>query len=110
MTTEVQALTAYLEARRPAYLDDLRQLCSIECPTSSKAGVDEAGAWVRRWLVSRGWELRQWPDATAGDSLAATVRGQGTLRVLLAAHLDTVYPIGVAAARPLRIERDILLA
>jgi len=109
MTTEAQALTAYLEARLPTYLEELRQLCAIECPTSSKAGVDEAGAWVRRWLESREWEVRQWPDAISGDSLAATVRGQGTLRVLLAAHLDTVYPIGVAAARPLRIEGDTLL-
>jgi glutamate carboxypeptidase len=109
MTTEAQALTAYLEARLPAYLEDLRQLCAIECPTSSKAGVDEAGVWVRRWLAPRDWEVREWPDATAGDSLAATLRGQGTLRVLLAAHLDTVYPIGVAAERPLRIEGDTLL-
>jgi len=53
--------------------------------------------------------MRQWPDATAGDSLATTVRGQGALRVLLAAHLDTVYPIGVAAERPLRIEGNTLL-
>ena len=109
MTTEAQALTAYLEARLPAYLEDLRQLCAIECPTASKAGVDEAGAWVRRWLASREWEVREWPDATAGNSLAATLRGHGTLRVLLAAHLDTVYPIGVAAERPLRIDGDSLL-
>ena len=109
MTPEAQALTAYLEARLPAYLEDLRQLCAIECPTSSKAGVDEAGAWVRRWLESRAWEVRAWPDITAGDSLAATVRGHGTLRVLLAAHLDTVYPIGIAAERPLRIEGDTLI-
>src|SRR2546430_1922468 len=109
MTAEAQALTAYLETRLTAYLEDLRQLCAIECPTSSKADVDQAGAWVRRWLATREWEVRAWPDATAGDSLATTVRGQGTLRVLLAAHLDTVYPIGVAAARPLRIDGDTLL-
>jgi glutamate carboxypeptidase len=109
MTSEAQALAAYLEARLPLYLDELRQLCAIECPTSSKAGVDEAGAWVRRWLARRAWELREWPDATAGDSLTATVHGSGKLRVLLAAHLDTVYPIGVAAERPLRIDGDIVL-
>jgi glutamate carboxypeptidase len=109
MTTEAQALTTYLHARLPAYLEELRQLCAIECPTSSKAGVDEAGAWVRRWLASRAWEVRTWPDATAGDSLAATLRGRGRLRVLLAAHLDTVYPIGVAAERPMRIDGDTLL-
>jgi glutamate carboxypeptidase len=37
------------------------------------------------------------------------MRGQGHTRVLLAAHLDTVYPVGVAAERPLRIEGDTLL-
>src|SRR6476646_7443693 len=109
MTPEAQALTAYLEVRLSAYLEDLRQLCAIECPTSSKVGVDEAGAWVRGWLAARKWEVRGWPDATAGDSLATTIRGQGRLRVLLAAHLDTVYPIGVAAERPLRIDGDTLL-
>src|SRR5688572_27034755 len=109
-TPEAQALTAYLEARRPAYLEELRQLCAIECPTSSKAGVDEAGAWVRRWLAAREWELRDWPDMTAGDSLVVSARGKGKLRILLAAHLDTVYPIGTAAERPLRIEGDTLLA
>lgn len=107
-TPEAQALTAYLDARLPAYVEELRQLCAIECPTASKTGVDEAGAWVRRWLASRGWALREWPDARAGDSLVVTARGQGTLRVLLAAHLDTVYPVGTAAARPVTIAGDIL--
>ncbi len=48
MTTEAQALTTYLEARLPAYLEDLRQLCAIECPTSSKAGVDELAKELKR--------------------------------------------------------------
>ena len=107
-TPEAQALTAYLDARLPAYVEELRQLCAIECPTASKAGVDEAGAWVRRWMGSRGWELREWPDAQAGDSLVITARGQGRLRVLLAAHLDTVYPVGTATARPVTIDGDVL--
>jgi glutamate carboxypeptidase len=108
-TPEAQALISYLEAHLDDYLEDLRQLCAIECPTSSKAGVDEAAAWVRRWVAGRGWELREWPDATAGDGLVATVRGAGGPRIMLVAHLDTVYPVGTAAARPLRPEGDTLL-
>lgn len=107
-TPEAQAISAYLETHLDTYIDELRALCAIECPTASKPGVDEAGAWVRHWVQARGWELREWPDAAAGDSLLATVRGSGTLRVLLAAHLDTVYPVGVAAARPMTIEGDVL--
>jgi glutamate carboxypeptidase len=108
-TPEAQALTSYLEAHLDDYLEELRQLCAIECPTSSKAGVDEAGAWVRRWVGARGWELREWPDTTAGEGLVATVRGAAQPRFMLAAHLDTVYPVGTAAARPLRREGDTLL-
>ena len=107
-TPEAQALTAHLETHLPTYVEELRQLCAIECPSSSKAGVDEAGAWVRRWLARRDWQLRDWPDATAGDGLVATLRGGGKLRVLLAAHLDTVYPVGVAATRPMTIDGDVL--
>ncbi|HWQ11770.1 MAG TPA: M20/M25/M40 family metallo-hydrolase [Roseiflexaceae bacterium] len=107
---EAHDLVAWLERRLPEYLEELRQLCALECPTDSKPGVDEAAAWVRAWAVRRGWETRTYPDEVAGDSVVVRVRGRGRLRALLAAHLDTVYPVGTAAARPLRIEGDRLLA
>jgi glutamate carboxypeptidase len=107
-TPEAQALTSYLEAHLDHYLAELRELCAIECPTSSKSGVDQAGAWVRQWVAARGWELRDWPDELVGDGLVATV-GSGGPRIMLVAHLDTVYPVGIAAQRPLRIEGDVLL-
>jgi len=104
-----QELRAWLEARLPGYLEELRQLCAIECPTAHKPGVDEAGAWVRRWAAGRGWEIAEYPDTAAGDGVVATVRGGGRLRAMLVAHLDTVYPVGTAAARPLRQEGGRLL-
>ncbi len=110
MTLSAQGLTAWLEPRLEPYLEELRQLCAIECPTSHKPGVDEAGAWVRRWATARGWELASYPDARAGDGVVASLRGAGRLRVMLVAHLDTVYPVGVAAARPMRREGGRVLA
>src|SRR5215216_519126 len=98
MSPDARALVAWLQACLPTYLEELRQLCMIECPTDAKAGVDEAGAWVRRWCAARGWELRNWSDDHAGDSLVALVPGNGSLRAMLVAHLDTVYPLGTAAA------------
>ena len=108
---EAHMLANAIEQRRETYIEELRQLCAIECPTSSKTGVDEAGEWVRQWVRARGWELRDYPDALVGDGLVATVRGgtPGGRRVLLAAHLDTVYPVGVATARPMRCEGEKLL-
>jgi glutamate carboxypeptidase len=108
---EGQALAAYMHKHLDTYVEELRQLCAIECPTAYKAGVDEAGAWVRRWVEQQGWEVREWPDSEVGDSFVATVRGgsPGGLRVMLVAHLDTVYPVGVAAERPMCREEDKLL-
>jgi glutamate carboxypeptidase len=109
MTISASALTAWIEPRLTTYIEELRQLCAIECPSSHKPGVDEAGAWVRRWAAARGWELADYPDAEAGDGLVASVRGTGRLRAMLVAHLDTVYPVGVAASRPLRHEGGRLI-
>ena len=105
-----QTLIDYLTPQLPTYIEQLRQLCAIECPSESKAGVDEAGDWVARWARQRGWELKRWKDDRAGDTIAFTIRGRSGPRILLAAHLDTVYPVGIAAQRPLRIEDDTLFA
>jgi glutamate carboxypeptidase len=39
----------------------------------------------------------------------ATIRGGTGPRIMLVAHLDTVYPVGIAAERPLRNDGDVLL-
>jgi glutamate carboxypeptidase len=112
VTDEARALVGYLEPTLPTYIEELRQLCAIECPTESKAGVDEAGTWVREWAGGRGWQLRTWADPETGDSVVVTLPG-GTangLMLMLVAHLDTVYPVGIAAERPLRRESDRILA
>lgn len=110
-TAEAQALLQYLTPRLPDYLRELAELSAIECPTSSKSGVDEAGDWVRRWATQHGWELREWPDDAVGTGLLITLPGKNPHgpRILLAAHLDTVYPVGIAAERPVRRDRDKLL-
>jgi glutamate carboxypeptidase len=105
-----QTLQSYLTPQLDTYIEELRQLCAIECPTDSKVGVDEAGEWVARWGRRRNWEVKRWKDDEFGDTIAFTILGKGGPRILLAAHLDTVYPVGVAAERPMRIEGNTLLA
>lgn len=102
-------LTHFFEERLSTYLQELAQLCAIECPTSSKQGVDQAADWVQHWATQRGWEVQRFPDAHVGDALCVTIRHTGQRNVLMAAHLDTVYPIGTAAERPMRIEGDMIL-
>ncbi len=109
--TLASTISAHLERGVNTYIAELRQLCAIECPTLSKTGVDSAGAWVRDWTAERAWDIRDWPDDAAGNSFVVDVAG-GTPsgpRIMLAAHLDTVYPVGVATERPVRAEGDKLI-
>jgi len=102
MPSDAQTLTTWLTHRLDTYLEELHQLCAVDCPTDYKPGVDAVGAWTRRWCQARGWEIQEWPDQLVGDSFVASLRGSGKGRVMLVAHLDTVYPVGVVAERPLR--------
>lgn len=106
---EPDALARALADRLPAFLEDLRLLSGIDCGTASKAGVDRVGAWVQARCRANDWAVRVHPSDTVGDLVEATVPGAGAGRLLLLAHMDTVYPDGIAAARPLRVEGDRIL-
>ncbi|MFM2308346.1 MAG: hypothetical protein RLY87_466 [Chloroflexota bacterium] len=101
-------IVAHLEPQLPRYIAELTELCGIECPSESRLGVNVAAGWVLDWASKRHWTVRQWPDDVAGATISLTLYGTGTTRIILAAHLDTVYPVGTAAERPVRIEGNTL--
>jgi glutamate carboxypeptidase len=105
----MQELQALLATRLNTYLDDLRLLSGIDCGTANKAGVDRVGAWVRARCLANGWQTRVHSRSAGGDIVEATVPGTGTRRLLLLAHMDTVYPDGIAAERPMRQEDGNLI-
>src|SRR5678815_4468204 len=41
-----------------------------------------------------------------GDTVVARFRGRGTRRILLLAHMDTVYQRGMLAQQPFRVDGD----
>lgn len=100
MTLLAQTLVSSLAPLLPDYLEELTQLCAIEAPTDNKPGVDKAGRWVRDWVARYGWEVSDWRDEEVADSLVITLPGlaENGKRIMLVAHLDTVYPVGTAAS------------
>lgn len=97
-------VTTFLEAQLSRYLDDLRALVSFDCGTHNKAGVDRAGAIMADHLRGLGAEVEILPQLQYGDCVVGRLRGRGRLRLLLLGHLDTVYPDGTAAERPMRVD------
>jgi len=101
---DLVASSAVLEARRDPFLRDLTTLCSLDCGTDDKEGVDAVGRLVEALLVARGFSVERTPDHSGGDVLTARLRGRGDARILLLGHLDTVYPKGWAAVHPVSVD------
>ncbi|NOZ04832.1 MAG: M20 family metallopeptidase [Chloroflexi bacterium] len=106
MKKDLSAITSFLSQQRDRFLEDLATLVNIDCGTYDKAGVDKVGRWVATRLEEMGAEVTRYPQEVFGDLLLGRWRGAGTARVLIIAHLDTVYPAGTVAERPLRIDGD----
>ena len=87
----------------PEFLEDLRTLVNTDCGTSNKDGVDTVGCILREKLLSAGAKLTEFPLTEFGDCCLATWYGSGQTRILLSGHLDTVFPDGTAAERPMQI-------
>jgi glutamate carboxypeptidase len=105
----LNAFIQFLESSRSALLADLAALVNVDCGTHDKVGVDRVGEWVGARCAEWGWEVERFPQAAYGDCWLARLRGDGPGRVLLIGHLDTVYPDGTAAARPMRFEGEKVL-
>lgn len=102
-------LLTFLHSVSADCLADLAALVNVDCGTHNKAGVDRVGEWIGARCAAWGWEVERLPLEHYGDCWATRLRGRGAGRVMLLGHLDTVYPDGTAAARPLRAEGGRLL-
>jgi glutamate carboxypeptidase len=101
--------TEFIQNSYTTFLQDLKALVSVDCGTANKAGVDWVGNWVAERCTAWGWEVERLPQSEYGDLWKTRLRGKGSGRILLLGHLDTVYPDGTAAARPMRFEGEKLL-
>ncbi len=97
-------IVAFLESSRSDLLADLSALVNVDCGTHNKAGVDRVGQWIGARCAVWDWEVERLALTEHGDCWLARLHGNGAGRILLMGHLDTVYPDGTAAARPMRFE------
>jgi glutamate carboxypeptidase len=100
-----QALLAKAEQAKPEALKLLERLVNIDSGTFNGAGLDRIGAIAMEELKRLGAKVETFPATPAmSRNIQATLTGTGKGRILLVAHMDTVFPDGAAAARPFRIE------
>lgn len=102
------ALMAAAQADKGATVKTLERLVDIETGTGNAEGMAAMADLLEAELRALGATVtRHQPDAgVAGQNLVGRIQGKGTKRILLMAHMDTVYAKGTLAKAPFRIEGD----
>jgi glutamate carboxypeptidase len=97
-----------VEANRPVALDLLKEIVN----TDSGTGDVEGGAQVEAVLAARlkqlGAEVRSEPAEAPGlpNNLVAVFHGSGKSKILIIAHVDTVFGPGTAAVRHFSMDKE----
>jgi glutamate carboxypeptidase len=103
----LKELLDWTRAREAEMARLLAEIVDIESPSDHPPGVRALAARLGQPLAELGYEVEQVPVPSAGPILRARTPG-ATRAVMLLGHLDTVWPVGTVAARPVRREGDRL--
>lgn len=109
------ALLAQAERSTPVLLDTLKDLVSIESGSGDREGLDRISQYFADRLrtlgakvdfIEPGADTYRMHDSPAriGRMVQGTFTGTGTRKILLIAHMDTVYLRGMLARQPFRID------
>ncbi len=104
LAAEVKAYTAKHLNR---YIDELTKLCAIDSPSYHKQGLDEIASYLATRLRNIGMQATVIEHEEYGNDVLGIVRGGGQGKVLLLGHIDTVYPVGTATNRPVRVHGNM---
>jgi glutamate carboxypeptidase len=99
-------ILAAVESCTPGARTLLEQVVVIDSGSGDAQGLAKVGAIFSAKLRDLGAAVRQVPSMPpgVGDNIVATFKGGGAGRILLIAHIDTVFDRGTVAKRPPRWE------
>lgn len=105
------------EQQQAAFLGTLKSLVEIESGSRDLEGLRTLADEVAARLKALGMDVKTIPTkapdfhpmlkgAELGPMVYGRKLGKGSKKVLLIAHMDTVYPRGMGAKQPFRVEGD----
>lgn len=103
-----EKLKAAAEQAKPALIETLKQMVLIESGSSDVEGVKKMADFTEGRLRALGatTERRKVSRGPGGDILIATFTGAGAKKLMLMAHMDTVYEHGILATEPYKVDGD----
>ncbi|MBU3608698.1 glutamate carboxypeptidase [Polynucleobacter nymphae] len=112
-----EPIFSVVEKEQKLYLNTLKELVSIESGSRDREGLDKISQLIFNRLKALGGQVEFIePDASMyrmhdtpekpGRMVKAEFKGAGTKKILLIAHMDTVYLKGMLAKQPFRVDGD----
>jgi glutamate carboxypeptidase len=113
----VEPVLSQARAHKQPMLDVLKELVSIESGSDDREGLDRISELIAGKLKALGGEVEfvepgadayrmEDTPAKIGRMVKATFRGTGTKKILLLAHMDTVYRRGMLVRQPFRVDAE----
>ena len=111
------AVWAAVQQQKQPLLNTLKDLVGIESGSGDREGLDRISQLIFERLqalggkvefIEPGADLYRMHDTPAkvGRMVRATFTGSGSKKILLIAHMDTVYLRGMGAKQPFRVDGD----
>jgi glutamate carboxypeptidase len=109
-----EPLFSLAKKEKPELLETIKQLVSIESGSRDYEGLTKLANLIAGRLKELGgrvelvepteiYNMEDTPEKIS-KMVRATFTGSGTKKILLIAHMDTVYPRGILAQQPFRID------
>jgi glutamate carboxypeptidase len=113
----VEPVSSLVKKEAPRLLDTMKELVEIESGSSDIEGLDRIREVIAGRLAALGAKVEiVEPEILAkrgvgvperiGKMVRGTFTGSGKAKILLLAHMDTVYPRGMLVKQPFRIDGD----
>ncbi len=104
-------LLKYFQTRQQEMVDFLTTLVNFETPTLDKVHVDKLGAFLEEQFRSMGASsVTRYAQEKVGDFLLAKWNEDAPGKpIMYLIHIDTVWPLGTLAERPVKIDENGVL-
>ncbi len=100
-------LLSYFQGQQAAMVELLTTLCNFETPTRGKEHVDKMGAFMEAQFRELGASITRIPLTEVGDMLLAKWNENAPGKpIMFLIHIDTVWPLGTLAERPVTVKDD----
>ena len=105
-----ERLRAAAEQAKPALIETLHDMVMIESGSSDVAGLKMMADFTEARLKALGaiTERRKTTRGAGADMVIGTFEGTGKRKLMLIAHMDTVYLPGILKTEPYHVDGDLI--